>query len=91
VFANSPCHTVIMICSTQRQLELAMRSAEAEAAYRHYARRDYLGRTNCPGGDSSLAFAEQAIAEAEIRSTQARLALHEHRIFCPSCSNANLS
>ncbi len=80
-----------MICSTQRQLELAMRSAAAEATYRHYARRDYLERTHSTGDDSSLAFAEQAVAEAEMRSTQARLAIHEHRIFCPICSNANLS
>jgi len=80
-----------MICSTERQLELAMRSAEAEAAYRHCARKDYLERTDCAGGDSSLAFAEQAVAEAEIRSTQARLALDEHRAFCPFCSRANLN
>ena len=80
-----------MICSTQRQLELAMRSAEAEAAYRHYTRRDYLERTDCSGDDSSLAFAEQAIAEAEMRSTQARFALHEHTVFCPFCAKANLS
>jgi hypothetical protein len=80
-----------MICSTQRQLELAMRSAVAEATYRHYARKDYLERTDCTGDDSSLAFAEQAVAEAEMRSTQARFALDEHRFFCPFCSEANLS
>jgi hypothetical protein len=61
---QSPCHIAIMICSTRRKLELTMRSAEAEAAYRHYARRHYLVRTDCTGDDSSLAFAEQAVAEA---------------------------
>ena len=80
-----------MICSMQRQLELAMRSAEAEASYRHYARRDHLERAGCAGDDSSLAFTEQAIAEAEMRSTQARLALDQHTAFCPFCSKANLS
>ncbi len=62
-----------MICSTHRQLELAMRSAEAEAAYRHYASRDYLERADCTGDDSSLAVAEQAIAEAEMRSNSGPL------------------
>src|SRR5260370_39828990 len=85
---QSPCHTAIMICSTRRQLELAMRSAEAEAAYRHYDGRDYLERTDCTGDDSSLAFGEQAVAEAEMRSTQARIAMDKHRASCPFCSEA---
>ena len=68
-----------------------MRCAEAEAAYRHYARKDHLERTNCTWGDSSLAFAEQAVAEAEIRSTQAHIALDEHTALCRFCSKPNLS
>ena len=64
-----------------------MHLAEAEARFRHFVRTKYLEDTNCAEAD--LAFADQAVAEAEMKVTKARLALDEHAAFCQSCSIAN--
>jgi hypothetical protein len=77
----------LFMCPTAQHLALAMRSAEAEAHYRHFVRTGYLENTNCAKAD--LAFVDQAIAEAEMRLTEARFALDEHTTVCRSCSMAN--
>jgi hypothetical protein len=68
-----------------------LRSAEAEARYRHFVRKDYLAHRVCAEDDAFLAFADQSVGEAEVRVTKARLTLDEHTAFCPSCSVANLN
>jgi len=72
-----------------QKLELGVRSAEAEAKYRYFARRDYLEHRDCGRDDPSLAFADQAIVEAEVRVTEARLALDEHKAVCRLCALTN--
>jgi hypothetical protein len=72
---------------TSRKFDLAARSAEAEAKCRHFVRTGLLNRFDCTWDDSSLAFAEQAFAEAEIRLTKARLALDKHKAICTVHSN----
>lgn len=66
-----------------------MRSAKAEAHYRHFVRRGYVELTDCAVDNTFLAFADQAVAEAEMRATEARFALDEHTAICRSCSLAN--
>jgi hypothetical protein len=56
-----------VICSMLQKLEVGVRSAEAEARCRYSARRDYLESRDCGRDDPSLAFADQAIVEAEVR------------------------
>jgi hypothetical protein len=78
-----------VICSILQKFESALRSAEAEAKYRHFTRGDYLERKDCARDDTSLAFADQAVVEAEIRVTEARLSLDQHKAICRFCSQSN--
>jgi hypothetical protein len=77
------------MCLTLRQLDLAIRLAVAEAQYRHFDRKSYIAGLNCAEDDAFLAFADQAVAEAEMRETEARFALDKHKAFCRSCSMVN--
>jgi|HubBroStandDraft_1064217.scaffolds.fasta_scaffold54083_2 hypothetical protein len=52
----------------------AMSSAEAEARYGHFVGENFLRHAECPEDDAFLPFADQAAAEAEMRTTEARLA-----------------
>jgi hypothetical protein len=74
-----------------QKLNFELRSAEAESDFRHFVRRSQLERMDCSWDDSSLAFAEQAIAEAEMRATEARYLLDEHTASCRLCSHVNLN
>lgn len=77
------------MCPILQKLELAIRSAEAEVHYRHFERRNYLKCTDCAEDDLFLAFADQVVAEAEMRATEARFALDEHATDCQFCAMAN--
>jgi hypothetical protein len=63
------------MCPILQKLELAIRSGEAEGRYRHFIRKTYLGGTDSAADDLFLAFADQAVAEAEMRATEARFPL----------------
>jgi hypothetical protein len=78
------------MCPILQKLELAIRSGEAEGQYRHFVRRNYLDGTDCMEDDAFLAFADQAVAEAEaeMRTTEARFALDEHTAHCRFCPMA---
>jgi hypothetical protein len=77
------------MCPIFQKLEMAIRSGEAEWHYRYFVRRTYLEGTDCAEDDAFLAFADQAAAEAEMRATEARLALDEHSAHCRFCTMAN--
>lgn len=77
------------MCPILQKLELAIRSGEAEGRYRHFIRRTYLDGNDCAEADAFLAFADQAVAEAEMRATEARCALDEHTVHCQFCRIAN--
>jgi hypothetical protein len=76
------------MCPILQKLELAIRSGEAEGRYRHFIRKTYLDGTDSEADDLFLAFADQAVAEAEMRATEARFALDEHTTACRFCSMA---
>ena len=78
-----------MICSTSRKLEFAVWAAKIEVDLRHAARKGYLEESDSQWDDDRMAFVEQAVAEAEIRSTEARLALDMHRTACIFCATGN--
>ena len=77
------------MCPILQKLEMAIRSGEAEGCYRHFIRRTYLDSIDCAEDDAFLAFADQAVAEAENRATEARFALDEHAAHCRFCWMAN--
>ena len=77
------------MCPILQKLQLAIRSGEAEGRYRQFVRKAYLEGTDSQEDDAYLAFADQAVAEAELRSTEARFALDEHAALCRFCSMAN--
>jgi hypothetical protein len=77
------------MCSARRQIETAIRLAVAEARYRHFDRKTYIAGTDSGADDAFLAFADQAVAEAEMRETEARFALDEHAAPCRHCSINN--
>jgi hypothetical protein len=76
-----------MSCQTSRQLELAARAAGNEANRRHGERKTYLDDADARWDDDNMAFLEQAVVEAEIRTTEARYALDEHLTECPLCAH----
>jgi len=49
--------------------------------------RSYLADADARWDDDNMAFLEQAIVEAEIRTTEARYALDEHLTECPLCAH----
>ena len=75
--------------SKLQELESAVRLAVADARYRHFIKKDYIAGTDCDEDDAFLAFADQAVAEAEMRETQARFTLKEHMALCRSRSIAD--
>jgi hypothetical protein len=75
-----------MSCPTSRRLELAVRTARNEADRRCEQRKAYLDRVDARWDDDNMAFVEQAVAEAEIRATEARYALDDHLTTCPLCA-----
>jgi hypothetical protein len=77
------------MCPILQKLELAIRSGEAEGRYRHFTRKAYLDGTDSAADDLFLAFADQAVAEAEMRATESRFALDEHTTVCRFCRMAN--
>jgi hypothetical protein len=77
------------MCPILQRLELAIRSGEAEGRYRYFIRTTYLQNNDCEEDDVFLAFADQAVAEAEMRETEARFALDDHAAHCPLCLMAN--
>jgi hypothetical protein len=80
-----------MLCGTCEELMRVAKSATDEVRFREKARRDYLKRRDCQWDDEERSFLEQAVAEAEIRSTEARSALSKHVANCLGCAvfNAN--
>jgi hypothetical protein len=92
VSLKSPCRLAILrfvMCPILQKPELAVHCGEAEGQYRHFIRRTYLDGTDCTADDAFLAFADQAVAEAEVRATEARFALDEHTARCRLCRMAN--
>lgn len=77
------------MCPILQKLEMAIRSGEAEGRFRQFIRTTYLDGTDCAADDQFLAFADQAVAEAEMRATQAQFALDEHAAHCRFCMMAN--
>lgn len=77
------------MCPTLLQLELAIRLAVSEAQYRNFNRKNYIAGLDSAEDDAFLAFADQAVAEAEMRETEARFALEEHAVCCRHCSMVN--
>lgn len=77
------------MCPILQKLELAIRSGEAAGRYRHFIRAAYLDGSDCLEDDVFLAFADQAVAEAEMRATENRFALDEHTTVCRFCRMAN--
>lgn len=77
------------MCPILRKLEMAVRSGDAEGHYRYFVRRTYLEGLDCAEDDTFLAFADQAVVEAEIRATEARFALDAHTTACRFCRMAN--
>jgi hypothetical protein len=77
------------MCPTSIQLESAIRSAVAEAQYRYFDKKNCIAGMDCAEDDAFLAFADQAVAEAEIRATEAQFALDEHAACCRFCQMAN--
>jgi hypothetical protein len=77
------------MCSTSQRLELAIRLAVAEAHFRHFDKKSYVAGMDSEADNAFLAFADQAVAEAEMRETEARFALDEHTAICRTCSTAN--
>jgi hypothetical protein len=77
------------MCPILQKLEMAVRSGEAEGCYRYFVRRTYLDCGDCTEDDAFLAFADQAVAEAEMRATESRLALDEHTAHRRFCLMAN--
>ena len=88
-FAPRSCHVPIVMCPILLKLELAIRSGEAEGRYRHFVRKTYLEGTDSPEDDAYLAFADQAVADAELRATEAWFALNKHIALCRLCAMAN--
>jgi len=78
-----------MICLTLRELELALRVAQSEVTRRHAIRVDHFAKADFQWDDDQTAFAEQAVAEAEIRATEARSALANHAVSCGLCALQN--
>jgi hypothetical protein len=58
-----------------------------EVNLRHKARREYLQAPNCVWDSELMAFLEQAVVEADLRSTDARKALETHVEACIFCSS----
>jgi hypothetical protein len=79
----------IVMCATLQQLELAIRLAVAAPRYRHFDKQNYVTSIDSEEDDAVLAFVDPAAAEAEMRETEARLALDEHTAVCRSCSINN--
>jgi hypothetical protein len=77
------------MCPILQKLKMAVRAGEAEGHYRYFVRRTYLEVTDGSADDVFLAFADQAVAEAEIRATEARFALDEHTTHCRFCQMVN--
>ena len=67
---------------------MEVRSQKAEAHFRYFARMTYLECTDFGENDAFLSFADQSVAEAEMRLTEARLALDEHKTICRFCAMA---
>lgn len=76
------------MCPILQKLEMAVRSGDAEGHYRYFVRRTYLEGIDCAEDDAFLAFADRAVAEAEIRATEPRFALDEHTTVCRFCCMA---
>ncbi len=74
-----------MNCVVSEDLRLALRAAMIEVNLRIKARRDYLRRQDCEWDGESIAFLEQAVVEADLRSTEARKALEAHTEACAFC------
>jgi|HubBroStandDraft_6_1064221.scaffolds.fasta_scaffold95157_2 hypothetical protein len=55
---------------------------DAEGHCRHLVMRTHLEGSDCTEDDAFLAFAGQAVVEAEIRATEARFALDERTTVC---------
>ena len=81
--------TAIMLCGACQELRRAAKSATDEVRFRENARRDYLERRDCQWDGEERSFLEQAVAEAEIRSTEARSALVRHVANCLACADFN--
>jgi len=77
------------MCSKLRRLESAIRLAVAGTRYKHFDRKTYIAGMDSEADDAFLAFVDQAVAEAEMRETEARLALDEHAAPCRHCSMVN--
>lgn len=80
-----------MLCGICQELMRVAKSATDVVRFRENARRDYLKRADCQWDDEQRSFLEQAVAEAEIRSTETRSALVRHVANCVACAafNAN--
>ena len=74
-----------MNCVASEELRLAVRAAMIEVNLRIKARGDYLLRQDCEWSGESIAFLEQAVVEADLRSTEARKALDIHTEACVFC------
>jgi len=79
-------YTSSMSCAIGRELELEAKAARLSVDLRHGARRKHLACLGSQWDDELTAFVEQAAAEAEIRSTEARRALEEHAMNCCWCA-----
>jgi hypothetical protein len=77
------------MCPILQKLQMAVSAGDAEGHYRYFIRRTYLEGTDCREDDAFLAFADQAVAEAEMRATEAHFALDEHTTHCRFCMMAN--
>jgi hypothetical protein len=76
------------MCPILQKLEMAVRVGDAEGHYRYFVRRTYLEDSDCAADDAFLVFADQAVAEAEMRATETRFALDEHKTVCRFCAMA---
>jgi hypothetical protein len=74
-----------MVCLKARKLDLEARAALNEAEFRRSIRMAYMDRSDARWDDENSTFVEQAVAEAEMRSTEARYALDQHLARCSMC------
>lgn len=70
------------MCSTLKQLEWTIRFAASETQYRYFTKKNYIAGVDWEEDDAFLAFVDQAVAEAGMRTTEAQFALDEHTARC---------
>ena len=77
-----------MTCLRYQELKLEVDAASNEVRLRMIARQESAERQECDMAGEEMAFLEQAVVESELRLTEKRLSLDEHKGMCGFCSDA---